>query len=256
MTRFIRFSHFARIIFFAAFAMSNVSAAPVLQIAAASDLACCIEALNRAFEKTVQVSVRASIGSSGNFYAQIRNGAPFDVFLSADLDYPERLGNDGYADRSSLTVYAIGALTMLVSDRRFASNQGWAVLTDPAVMRIAIANPDVAPYGRAAKAALVRAGLWDQVQSKLVKGENVAQTAQFVRSGNAQVGLIGASHVQRGQLVWLVPQEMYPPIEQGAIVTAKGARQPLARQYLAFLHSEAARAILRDHGFRFSAAAK
>lgn len=252
--RLIRFSHLASIALLASFALSNVRAAPVLQVAAASDLACCIEALNRAFEKTVHVDVRASIGSSGNFYAQIRNGAPFDIFLSADLDYPEKLANDGYADRSTLTVYAIGALTMLVSERRFSAERGWAVLTDPAVTRIAIANPDVAPYGRAAKAALVRAGLWERLQSKLVRGENVAQTAQFVRSGNAQVGLVGASHVQRDQPVWPVPEDMYPPIEQGAVLTNKGRGQALATQYLAFLQSDAARAILRDHGFRFSAA--
>lgn len=233
-----------------------VRAAPVLQVAAAADLACCIEALNRAFEKTARVSVRASIGSSGNFYAQIRNGAPFDIFLSADLDYPEKLADDGFADRSSLTIYAIGALTMLTNHRRFAPDREWDLLTDPAVTRIAIANPDVAPYGRAAKAALMRAGLWERLQSKLVRGENVAQTVQFVRSGNAQVGFVGAAHAEAGQIVWTVPKEMYPQIEQGAIVTAKGRAQPLARQYLAFLQSETAQAILRTHGFRFPAASK
>lgn len=256
MTRFPRFLSFALIVLLAALAVSSVRAAPVLQVATAADLACCIEALNRAFEKTTQVDVRASIGSSGNFYAQIRNGAPFDVFLSADLDYPEKLARDGFADRSSLMVYAIGELAMLVGDRRLASDRGWAILTDPAVTRIAIANPDVAPYGRAAKAALIRAGLWERVQAKLVRGESVAQTAQFVRSGNAQVGFVGVSHVEAGQPAWSVPKEMYPPIEQGAVVTAKGRGQQLATQYLAFLQSDTARAILRAHGFRFPAASK
>lgn len=238
------------------FVSADTRAAPVLRVAAAADLACCIEAINSAFEKAADAKVQTSIGSSGNFFAQIRNGAPFDVFLSADLGYPQKLAADGFAERTTLIVYAIGSLSLMASDRRFSSSLNWKTLTDPAVTRIAIANPDVAPYGRAAKEALTSAGLWERLQDKLVRGENVAQTAQFVRSGNAQIGLVGTSHVEAGQPAWPVPHEMHAPIEQGGIVTAHGKGHPLARQYLAFLHSETARRVLRPYGFRFPAASE
>ncbi len=248
-----RFSFAALIVFVAVFATGSVRATALLQVAAAADLACCIESINRAFEKTANVAVKTSIGSSGNFYAQIRNGAPFDVFLSADLFYPETLAAQGYADRSSMSVYAIGTLAILASDRRFAPERGLAALSDPAVTRIAIANPDVAPYGRAAKAALIRAGLWERLQPKLVRGENVAQAAQFVRSGNAQLGFVSAAHLEDAQSAWTVPAELHPPIEQGGIVTEKGRANPLAQQYLDFIRSETAQAVLRANGFRFPA---
>lgn len=234
---------------------ATVHAAPLLRVAAAADLAPCIAELNGAFAAGVQgADVAYSLGASGNFYAQIRNGAPYDVFLSADLRYPQELAKAGLADAASLIVYAHGQLVMWSNDPKIDVSTGFRVLTDPAIQRIAIANPEVAPYGRAAKAALERAGVWDGVKSKLVIGESIAQTAQFVETGNAQVGLISFSHIngarkpRQGQ-AWKVPDYLYPLIEQGAIVTAKGKSNPLASQYLEFLRSEKGRAILRKYSF-------
>lgn len=229
--------------------------APALQVAAAADLAVCIGELNAAYAKSAGgADVKSSIGSSGNFFAQIKNGAPFDVFLSADTHYPRELVKAGLADGATLTVYAYGQLVMWTNDPQVDVSAGLRLLTDPKITRIAIANPDVAPYGRAAKAALERAGIWDAIKPKLVFGENIAQTAQFVDSGNAQVGFVGITHtksadnVPRGR-AWQVPAELFPLIEQGGIVTRRGSANPLAQKYLVFLRSEAGRAILRKYGF-------
>ena len=232
--------------------------APALQVAAAADLAMCIGELNAAFAKSVGgADIQASIGSSGNFYAQIKNGAPFDVFLSADIDYPRELIKAGLADGATLMVYAHGQLMMWTTDPSVDVSLGLALLNDPKIKRIAIANPAVAPYGRAAKAALEKAALWDALRPKLVLGESVAQVAQFVQSRNAEVGFVGISHVQsangdtrgaRGQS-WKVPQDLYPLIEQGGVVTAKGRGNPLALKYLDFLRSEAGHIVLRKFGF-------
>jgi molybdate transport system substrate-binding protein len=230
---------------------ASVVAAPTLQVAAAADLAACMPEINRGFAASpegAQVEVRASIGSSGNFFAQIRNGAPFEVFLSADLFYPRELARAGLADASTLSIYAIGHLVMWSTDPGLNMNAGLRLLLEPSVLRIAIANPAVAPYGRAAKATLERAALWDAIRSKLVFGENVAQAAQFVETGNAQVGLVGGSQVQGKGRSWLVPQELYPPLEQGGIVTAKGRANPAAQKYLAWLQSDAGRAVLQKCG--------
>jgi molybdate transport system substrate-binding protein len=226
----------------------------VLRVAAAADLATCIDELNRGFSAAGGGEVRSSLGSSGNFFAQIRNGAPFDVLLSADMYYPRELAKAGLADGSTLMVYAHGKLMLWTADHKLDIDAGMALLRQASVTRIAIANPDVAPYGLAAKAALENAGLWEGVKSRLVYGENVAQTAQFVATGNAQVGFVGSAHVRhesgspRGR-AWPVPQALYPLLEQGGIVTARGRANPAAARYLAYLQSDAGRAILRKYGF-------
>jgi molybdate transport system substrate-binding protein len=229
-----------------------------LQIAAAADMALCMDELNAAFVKANggagAIAVKYSIGSSGAFSTQIQNGAPFDVFLSADMDYPRALARAGAADGASLTAYANGRLVLWTNDPKLDPSIGLKLLSDPAVTRIAIANPAFAPYGRAAKAALMRAGVWDALQPKLVFGENLAQTAQFVESRNAQVGLVGTSHLStpahaaKGR-AWALPAELYPPLEQGAIVTRHGIGNPLAAKYVAFLGAPQGRAILARYGF-------
>lgn len=233
----------------------SAHAAPGLRIAAAADLAPCIDELDSAFAVSAGgADVTYSIGASGNFFAQISNGAPYDVFLSADLHYPQALAEAGLADAASLVVYAHGQLALWTTDSAFDTAQGLRALAGPAIRRIAIANPDIAPYGRAAKAALQRAGVWDAVRPKLVIGESIAQTAHFVETGNAQAGLISYSHIHSAKKpvqgkVWLVPADLYPVIEQGAIVTAKGKSNPLAMRYLAFLRSEKGQNILRKYHF-------
>ena len=225
--------------------LSGLAAAAPLRIAAAADLATCMPALNAGFDGKTSVTT----GASGNFYAQIRNGAPFDILMSADTGYPQALAEAGLADGASMVVYALGQLVLWSSDPRLNTAGGLQLLTDPAVRRIAIASPEVAPYGRAAKAALQQAGLWAQLQGKLVYGENVAQTMQFVESGNAQAGLVSKAHLTGRPGGWVLPAGSYPALEQGAIITARGKDHPAAVRYLHLLGSARGRALLAGCGF-------
>lgn len=227
----------------------------VLHVAAASDLVYCLEALNGVFAKAHPgARLKVSTGSSGNFYAQIQNGAPFDVFLSADVKYPRALIEAGQAEGGSLTVYAAGRIVVWTLDPRLDVSRGLEVLLDPGVRRIAIANPEHAPYGRAAQDALENAGLWARVQGKLVKAENIAQAAQFVQTGNAEAGIVALSLVKSPRLAGIgkyaeIPPQSYPRLEQAAVITKRGAANPLARGYLEFLRSPEARAIFDKYGF-------
>lgn len=231
------------------------ASADTLTLAAASDLTYSIEELSAAFRKEVPgAEVKVSLGASGNFFAQIKNGAPFDVFMSADLAYPSKLASEGAAEMGTLATYAIGRVVVWSMDKRFDLTKGMPVFTDARLTRVAIANPDVAPYGRAAKAALEAHGVWEAVKPKLVIGENIAQTAQFVQTGNAQLGIISYATVMAPKMkgvgsYYLVPEAGIPPIEQGAIVTRHGKANPLAPRFMQFLQSPAARAILQRHGF-------
>src|SRR5262249_14820560 len=168
--------------------------AQTLKVAAASDLQAALPALAARFEKESRCEVSLTFGSSGNFFAQIQNGAPFDVFRSADIDYPRQLEQAGQAEAGSLYRYATGRLVLWTRrDSGIDLRAGLSVLASPTVRRVAIANPDHAPYGRAAVAALRHEGLYDRVQAKLVRGENISQAAQFVQSGNAEGGVLALS---------------------------------------------------------------
>ena len=229
-------------------------AAPLL-VAAASDLAYCIDDLASAFRKEApEADVKVSTGASGVFFAQIRNGAPFHVFLSADMMYPRALAKAGAADGATLRPYALGRIVLWTTDARFDPARGLGLLRDPRVKRVAIATPDTAPYGRAAKAVLERDRLWDAVQPRLVIGENIAQAAQFVQTGNAQLGIVSLATVRAPKMAGvgryhLIGDTGVAPIEQGAIVTRAGGRQPLAARFVRFLGSPGGRAILERHGF-------
>jgi len=232
-----------------------VQAADTLTIAAAADLTLCLDDLNAAFKKShPEADLKSTTGSSGNFLAQIKNGAPFDVFLSADMSYPRELVKSGQADEASLTLYATGHIVLWSTNPAVDVSKGLTVLNSEAVKKFAIANPDVAPYGRAAKAALQSAGLWQQVQPKLVSGENIAQTAQFVQSGNVDAGIVALSFVLSPKVVgtgkyYRIAEDQYPVLEQGAVITSKGAANPLARAYIDFLRSPEARAVFDRYGF-------
>ena len=216
-----------------------------LRVAAAADLATCMAKINAASG----VEATSTLGASGSFYAQIRNGAPFDVFLSADTDYPRALADAGLAEAASLFVYAHGRLVLWSAAPGTKLDAGLNALTDPSIRRIAIANPDLAPYGKAARSALQRAGLWDQLQGKLVFGDNVAQTMQFIESGNAQAGLVSSAHLVGRSNGWALPAGSYPLIEQGAILTRRGAAHPQGAAYLRFLRSDRGRGVLAECGF-------
>jgi molybdate transport system substrate-binding protein len=225
-----------------------------LSVAAASDLTYCIPAINDAFQKANPGAVvKVSFGSSGNFFEEIKNGAPFDVFLSADINYPKTLAKDGLGEEP--VKYAEGRLVLWTMNGGLDISRGLAVLGDASVKHVAVANPDHAPYGRAAKAVLMHEHLWDALRSKLVFGENISQTAQFVQTGNADAGLLAMSLAVAPGMAhaghfYEIPADEYPPLEQGAALTKAGAAKPLARAYLAFLQSEEARKILEQFGFR------
>jgi molybdate transport system substrate-binding protein len=227
-----------------------------LSIAAASDLVFCLEELNRAFNKAhPEIVLKLITGASGNLFAQISNGAPFDVFLSADMRYPLELIKAGLASRESLTLYAIGHLVVWTASDAVDISSGIQSLTAPRIRKVAIANPEHAPYGRAAKAALAYFDAWDAVQGKLVFGENIAQAAHFVETGNADAGIVALSIVLAPSLSskgrWIeVPNHAYSPLEQGAVVTRNGAANPAAQVYIEFLRSADARTIFDRFGFR------
>ncbi len=226
-----------------------------IMVAAAADLVYCMEDLNAAFSKIRPTAdVTTSIGSSGTFFAQIRNGAPFDVYLSADMDFPRRLIAENAADGASLTPYAIGRIVVWTMRPELNIEAGIRSLANPAVGRIAIANPHHAPYGRAARAAIEHAGILKDVESKLVMAENISQARQFVQTGNAEAGIIALSLVLSpamrgvGKYV-LVPENEHPRLEQGAVLTNQGSKNPAARIYMDFLKSTQARLIFERFGF-------
>jgi molybdate transport system substrate-binding protein len=233
-----------------------------VSIAAASDLVFCLEALDAEFSRG-EPAVRLTVvtGSSGNFFAQIRNGAPFDVFLSADLRYPRELIAAGAADAASLTRYALGRLVLWTTRKDLDPASLAAVANDLRVKKFAIANPAHAPYGRAAREALEALGVWAAVQPRLVLGENIAQTAQFVETGNADAGIVALSLVAATPLRdvgrWAeIPSALHAPLEQGAVLTTHGAANAAAGRYLAFLRSAVARSIFDRFGFRLPPAEK
>jgi molybdate transport system substrate-binding protein len=206
------------------------------------------------YEKQTGVKSAVTYGSSGNFFAQIQNGAPFDIFLSADVSYPHKLVVAQLADASSLEVYAVGHLVLwLPPDTPLDPSAGLKILLDPRIQRIAIANPDHAPYGRAAIAALRFAGLYEQIQPKLVFGENVSQAAQFVQTGSAQAGFLAysltLSPAMKSGKFWTIPADKYPPVEQAAVLLTASSSKEAATSFLAFLKTPAARATLERYGF-------
>ena len=226
-----------------------------VSIAAAANLVYALEALNIAFRaSSPEITVTTALGASGTFVAQIKNGAPYDVFLSADLDYPHALIAAGQADARTLTPFATGRLVLWTLHGDLPLNDIAVTVRDPSVKKLALAQPATAPYGRAAQEALAQLNLWRDAQPKIVFGENIAQTAQFIESGHADAGFVALSLVLSANLKnrghWLeVPATLHAPLTQGAILTTRGAANPAARHYLAFLQSATARAILTRFGY-------
>lgn len=226
-----------------------------IRVAAAADLRFAMPELAASFEKQTGTRVGVTYESSGNIFSQVQNGAPFDLFFSADVDYPKRLEAAGLAVPGSLYTYAVGHIVIWTSGDAKVDmlRQGWNVLLDPSVQKIAIANPEYAPYGRAAVSALQKAGIYDRVKSKLVLGESVSQAAQFVQSGNAQAGILAESIVKSSAMrdgrSWEIPADLYPPLEQAAIVLKSAASRDKAFSFLQFVKSSDGRSILDKYGF-------
>ena len=227
-----------------------------ITVAAASDMSAALPELVAVYSKKTGRSVKLSFGASGNLTNQIRNGAPFDVFFSADEGYPQQLIDEGLASGSTLYRYAVGRLVLWVPNDSPVDlpKLGIKALLDPSVKKISIANPTTAPYGRAAAGALRHFGIYEQVAGKLVIGENISQAAQFVESGNAQAGLIALSHAlapamkDKGRY-WMVPLDAHPILNQAAVVLAESKQASAAREFLDFIRSTEATSLLARYGF-------
>ncbi len=228
-----------------------------VRIAAASHLRFALEeVIARLRQLQPALDVQVTYGSSGTFFAQLVNLAPFDLFMSADTDYPKQLVARGLTLPGSEFTYAIGrlALWVLAASPLDVEKNGLQVLVDPRVMHVSIANPATAPYGRAAEAAMRQAAVYDRVKRKLVLGENVAQALQFVQSGSAEVGVVALSlaiapMVKDSGRYWTVPLEMYPRVEQGGVILRAAAEADAARAVRAFLVGDEGRSILKRYGF-------
>lgn len=229
-----------------------------IRVAAAADLKFAFDALADEFRAIhPDVALTVTYGSSGNFYAQLSNGAPFDIFLSADIQYPRKLIESGIADKDSEFLYAIGHLVVWVPNNTKLNVSSLSALTDPAVKKIAIANPTVAPYGHAAEAALKKSGIYEQVKDRLVFGENIAQAAQFVESQAADAGMIALSLAKSAAMrdkgrYWEVPPDLYPRLDQGGVVMKSAKDREAALSLRSFILSDEGRTILKRFGFDIS----
>jgi molybdate transport system substrate-binding protein len=226
-----------------------------VSVAAAANFVYALEALNAAFAaRAPDVKVTVATGASGNLVAQIEQGAPYDIFLSADRQYPQALVTEGHADARSLTIFAVGRLVLWTTNPAVELRSIPETVRSGAVRKLALANINSAPYGRAAKQALEKLGEWAGAQSKLVVGENISQTAQFVATGNADAGFVALSLVLSPKLQdkgrWMeVAGNLYSPLEHAAVLTMRGATNPAAKRYLEFLRSDVARKIFERFGY-------
>jgi molybdate transport system substrate-binding protein len=227
-----------------------------INVAAAADLTSALQEVAANYEKRTGATVKLSFGASGALTQQIQNGAPFDVFFSADMDYPKQLIAGGQAESATLYRYAVGRLVLWVpkDSPLDVEHKGIDVLLDPSVKKISLGNPQHAPYGRAAAAALKHYGLYEKLSDRLVLGENVAQAAQFVESGNAQAGFVALAHaiaptMQGKGKYWLVPAEAYLPLDQGAVVISRSPHQQDAVAFLEYVKTAEAVAVLQRYGF-------
>jgi molybdate transport system substrate-binding protein len=224
-------------------------------VAAAADLMYAMNEIAPNFEKATGCTVRVSTGSSGNFLSQIENGAPFDVFFSADIEYPRKLEAEGLAVSGSTCLYAVGKIVLWVrNDSRLDISKGLAALRDPSIQKVAIANPQHAPYGRAAEDALRKSGVYDAVKDRFVLGENISQAAEFVESGNADAGILALSLVlspglkEKGRF-WRIPENLHAPIQQGVVLVRASQNPKGARAFLDYIKSPATAALLERYGF-------
>lgn len=235
----------------------RAAASEELTIAAAADLNFAFKEVIAAFEGgSPGLRVKLSLGSSGNFYSQIANGAPFDLYFSADVGYPKKLEQTGLTRPGSLYRYAVGRIVLWApkGSALDLGGLGMRVLLDPSVKKIAIANPKHAPYGRAAVAAMKHFQVYEAVSPKLVLGENVSQAAQFVESGAAEVGIVALSlalapTMRAAGTYWEVPAEAHLPIEQGAVILRSAKNVAAAERFLDFLRGPEGRAIMTRYGF-------
>ena len=233
----------------------NVALAEEITIAAASDLNFAFREIATEYENTTGNYVRLTLGSSGNFFAQIQNGAPFDLYFSADIAYPRNLEEAGLTVPGSLYQYAVGRIVLWTGhESRIDVTKGFEALREPTIRKIAIANPKHAPYGRAAVAAMEYFKVYDQVKDRLILGENISQAAQFIESGACDVGIIALSlavapAMKSKGTYWEVPADAHLPLEQGAVILKSSKNQEAARQFLEFIKGPNGQEIMKRYGF-------
>jgi molybdate transport system substrate-binding protein len=232
-----------------------LSGAQEITVAAAADLQFAFQDVAARFQKETGNNVKLIFGSSGNFYTQIQNGAPFDVFFSADIDYPKKLEAAGLTEPGTLYRYATGKIVLWVpNESKLDLGQGLKVLLDPTIKKIAVANPEHAPYGRAAVAAMKHDDVYDKVAGKFVLGENISQTATFVASGSADIGVLALSLAlapamkEKGRYAE-IPADEYPSLEQAAVILKSSTHKEIARQFIDFLKTPPILKLLRSYGF-------
>jgi molybdate transport system substrate-binding protein len=224
-----------------------------VQVAVAANFAGPMEKLAAQFQKDTGHKAVVASGATGKFYAQIRNGAPFEVLLSADDETPARLEAEGQAVAKSRFTYAIGRLVLWSAKANYVDAAG-AVLKTGDFTHLAIANPKTAPYGAAATAVIDKLGLTARLQPRLVQGENIAQAFQFASTGNAELGFVAQAQVWRdGKFTagsgWIVPATMHAPIRQDAALLTRGAKNPAAQALLDYLRTDKAKALIRAYGY-------
>ena len=233
-----------------------VQAGDSILIAAASNLRFAMHEICKDFqEENSSIQTKVSYGSSGNFFAQISQGAPFDIFFSADATYPELLEKEGLTAKEMQKVYAVGKIVLWVPEEsKVDPDIGLQAVTFPAVKKLAIANPRHAPYGRAAEESLRHYGMWEKAKGKLIYGENISQTAQFVHTGAADAGIVALSLALSPKMLdegkyWIIPDESHGDIEQIYVVLKKGEGSKSIRKFLDFIHGEKGDDILSRYGF-------
>lgn len=237
-----------------ALSLSAPLLAAEVQVAVAANFTAPMQVIAADFEKATGHKAQLSFGATGKFYAQIKNGAPFDVLLAADDETPAKLEKEGAAVAGGRFTYAIGQLALWSAKPGYVDDKG-AVLKQGTFAHLALANPKLAPYGAAAVETLTKLGLLGSVESKFVQGENIAQTYQFISTGNAELGFVALSQiVENGTLksgsAWIVPASLHSPIRQDAVALVKGKDNPAAAALLTFLKSDKARAVIQSYGYK------
>jgi len=222
-----------------------------ITVAAASDLTPAFEEIGRAFESTYKTKVVFVFGSTGMLTRQIENGAPVDLFAAASMSYIDELDQKGLVVPDSKAIYARGRITLWTPAESTLRLEGIKDLARPEVMRIAIANPDHAPYGLAAKQALESAGIWESVKPKLVYGDNIRQTLQYAQTGNVEVAIVALSLSIQSHGRWsLIPEELHQPLDQGLAIMKSTNKEQSARAFAAFLTGPQGRDIMQKYGFK------
>jgi len=245
-----------------ALAFSRLCFAQEITVATAADLQFAMEDIAKQFQKETGKNVKLIFGSSGSFFQQIQNGAPFDIFFSANLDYAKKLESAGLTEPGSFYQYAKGRIVIWVlKDSKLDLSSGLRSLLNPSIKKIAIANPQHAPYGQAAVASMQKEGIYDQVKDKFVLGENISQAASFVVSGSADVGIVALSLAlsptmrDKGRYVEIQSTE-YPPIEQASVILRSSKNKEAARQFLAFIKTATVSETFKRYGFDVPGASK